>query len=72
MCNNLPLYCEIIYQLLVNIYTLWNQGDAFGRQGAGSIVFFFSKLFAPCPMLYAFKPIIPSFQYSNIPIHPPQ
>jgi len=35
------------------------------KLGAGS--YFFSKLFAPCPMLYAFKPSIPSFQYSNPP-----
>jgi len=39
--------------------------------GAGSVehgVIIFSKLFAPCSMLHAYKPNIPSFQYSTIPI----
>ena len=38
------------------------------RAGSREHNAFFSKLFAPCPMLYAFKPNIPSFHYSNIPI----
>jgi len=39
--------------------------------GAGSVehgVIFFSKLFAPCSMRHAYKPIIPVFQHSSIPI----
>ena len=46
----------------------WRENIMSEEQGAESIfLYFFSKLFAPCPMLHAFKSIIPLFHYSNIP-----